>query len=293
MDKNKQKFLLYLIILPAILIFFIFFIGPFISGLFIGFTSWTGLNEIKFVGFKNFIEFFNNKNAYSALGRTLWVMFITVILQNIIALFFAVILERKIKGKTLFKVIFFAPAMLSPIVVGYTWAFIFDPINGLFNKLFTFFNLSELAKINLLGNPKFALYTIIFTMLWQYTGYTMVIYMAGLSNVPPELNEAGYIDGTNNWQNFKYITFPMIAPAFTVNILLCVIGGLKVFDQIFVMTEGGPGRATESLALVIYKEGFGASNRLGAGTAYSTVLFIFILIISLALLKYLGRREIY
>lgn len=292
MDKNKQKFLLYLIILPAFLIFLIFFIVPFISGLFISFTSWSGFNEIKFVGFKNFIEFFTNKNAYSALGRTLWLTFIIVILQNITALFFAVILEKKIKGKDLFKVIFFVPTMVSSIAVGYMWSFIFDPMNGFFNKLFTFFNLSELAKINLLGNPKLALYTIIFALLWQYTGYTMVIYIAGLSNVPPELNEAGYIDGTNNWQNFKYITFPMIAPAITINILISVIGALKLFDQIFVMTGGGPGRTTESLTLLIYKEGFGAS-RLGFGTASSTILFILVLIISLILLTYLRRREIY
>jgi len=292
MDKNKQKFLLYLIILPAFLIFLIFIIVPFISGLFISFTSWSGFNEIKFAGFKNFIEFFTNKNAYSALGRTLWLTFVIVIFQNITALFFAVILEKKIKGKDLFKVIFFVPVMLSSIVVGYMWSFIFDPMNGLFNKLFTFFNLSELAKINLLGNPKLALYTIIFTLLWQYTGYTMVIYIAGLSNVPPELNEAGYIDGTNNWQNFKYITFPVIAPAVTINILISVIGALKLFDQIYVMTGGGPGRTTESLTLLIYKEGFGAS-RLGFGTASSTILFILVLIISLILLTYLRRREIY
>ena len=292
MDKNKQKFLLYLIILPAFLIFLIFFIVPFISGLFISFTSWSGFNEIKFAGFKNFIEFFTNKNAYSALGRTLWLTFVIVIFQNITALFFAVILEKKIKGKNLFKVIFFVPTMLSSIAVGYMWSFIFDPMNGLFNKLFTFFNLSELAKINLLGNPKLALYTIIFTLLWQYTGYTMVIYIAGLSNVPPELNEAGYIDGTNNWQNFKYITFPVIAPAVTINILISVIGALKLFDQIYVMTGGGPGRTTESLTLLIYKEGFGAS-RLGFGTASSTILFILVLIISLILLTYLRRREIY
>ena len=292
MDKNKQKFLLYLIILPAFLIFLIFIIVPFISGLFISFTSWSGFNEIKFAGFKNFIEFFTNKNAYSALGRTLWLTFVIVIFQNITALFFAVILEKKIKGKNLFKVIFFVPTMLSSIAVGYMWSFIFDPMNGLFNKLFTFFNLSELAKINLLGNPKLALYTIIFTLLWQYTGYTMVIYIAGLSNVPPELNEAGYIDGTNNWQNFKYITFPVIAPAVTINILISVIGALKLFDQIYVMTGGGPGRTTESLTLLIYKEGFGAS-RLGFGTASSTILFILVLIISLILLTYLRRREIY
>ena len=292
MDKNKQKFLLYLIILPAFLIFFIFFLVPFISGVFISFTSWNGLGEIKFVGFKNFIEFFTEKNALLALVRTLWIAFIIVILQNIAALFFAVILEKKIKGRGLFKVIFFMPAILCSIVVGYMWSFIFDPANGVFNKLFTFFNLSELSKINVLGNPKLALYGIIFTLLWQYTGYAMVIYAAGLSNVPLELNEAGYIDGTNSWQNFRYITFPMIAPAVTINILLSAIGALKIFEHIFVMTGGGPGRSTESLTLLIYREGFGAF-RLGFGTAAATILFIIVLIISLILLAFLRRREIY
>jgi raffinose/stachyose/melibiose transport system permease protein len=276
---------------PAFLIFVAFYAAPFISGFFYSFTSWSGLTDMKFVGLQNFKEFFTNRNAYSALLRTLWLTFLVVLIQNAVALLFAVILDRNLKGKNFLKAIFFIPTIMSPIVVGYMWSFIFDPFNGALTKIFSLAGLTSLAKLNLLGDPHFALYTIIMTLVWQYFGYNMVIYLAVLAGVPTEIKEAGYIDGTSAWQSFRFVTFPMIAQALTVNILISVIGALKIFDHIYVMTGGGPGRATESLTLLIYREGFGAS-RWGFGTAASTVLFLIVLAISLLLLRYLRGREI-
>ncbi len=289
--RRGNPFVLYLFIAPAFLIFCVFFAAPFVSGFFYSFTSWGGLTERTWIGLQNFVEFFTNRNAYAALLRTLWLTFLVVLVQNAVALFFAVLLDRDFRGRNLFKVIFFIPTIMSSIVVGYMWSFILDPFNGAFNKIFGLLGIGSLAKLNLLGDPRLALYTIMMTLVWQYFGYNMVIYLAGLSGVPAEIREAGFIDGTSAWQSFRYVTFPLIAQAVTVNILISVIGALKIFDHIFVMTGGGPGRATESLTLLIYREGFGAS-RWGFGTAASTVLFLIVLAISLVLLRYLRGREI-
>ncbi|OQY34766.1 MAG: hypothetical protein B6241_03545 [Spirochaetaceae bacterium 4572_59] len=291
MNQKKETFFLYLYILPALFVFSVFFLLPFFSGLYVGLTSWTGLGKMKFVGLRNFIDFFTNPNAYAALGRTLWLTLIVVIIQNTFALFLAIILDRDMKGSNFFKSIFFIPSIISPVVVGYMWSFILDPARGIFASFRGLVGIENMGMINLLGNTSTAMYTIIFILLWQYIGYSMVIYIAGLSNIPKELVEASVIDGANSWQVFLHITFPLIAQALTINVLLSVIGALKIFDHVFVLTKGGPGRATEVLTLTIYNEGFGAS-RLGYGTAASMVLFVLILIVSLVMLKYLKKREV-
>jgi len=141
-----------------------------------------------------------------------------------------------------------------------------------------------------LGNSKLALFSVIFVVVWQYAGYSMVIYIAGLQNIPLEMYEASSIDGVNAWQRFRYITFPLLAPAVTINILLTMISTLKTFDHIFVMTKGGPGYATEVISTLLYRESF-TNNNMGYGSAISVVLFALITSVSLITLKYLRRRE--
>jgi raffinose/stachyose/melibiose transport system permease protein len=290
--KKSNPLLLYLFMAPAVAVFAVFFVVPFLSGFYYSFTSWSGLGRAKFVGWRNFKEFFTNANAFAALWRTLWMAAVVVVIQNAVALLFAVILDRDVKGKGFYKVIFFIPTVMSSIVVGYMWSFLFDPMNGAFNRLFGAVGWTALSKVNFLGDPRLAPWAVIFTLVWQYFGYNMVIYIAGLTSVPQEIKEAGVIDGTSGWQSFRHVTFPLIAQSLTVNVLVSIIGALKVFDHIFIMTGGGPGRATESLTLLVYKEGFGAS-RWGYGTAASTILFFIVLVISLILLRYLRKREAY
>lgn len=174
--------------------------------------------------------------------------------------------------------------------MGFVWTIILNYNFGVVTQLLDKLHLSFL-KIDWLGNPDYALIAIIFATVWKGAGYYMIIYLAGLQGIPPELSEAASIDGANRWQQFRHITFPLLAGAFTVCMMLSMIASLKIFDQIAVMTDGGPGFATETLTYIIYKVGFG-ELRQGFGTALSLILFILILIVSLIQIKLLRSREV-
>lgn len=278
--------------LPALLLFSVFFVYPVIRGFMYSVTDWDGLsNSFKYVGLSNFKEFFSSPNALEALKRTCWFALLIVILQNTIALFLATILDGKLKGRNFFKTVFFIPVVLSSVVVGYLWSFILDPQGGFLTGLFSSLNFPGLAKVNWLGDPRIALYGVIGVLLWQYFGYSMVIYLSGLESIPVEYYEAGEIDGANSWNQFWHIKFPLVAPAITINMTLSLIGALKLFDHIFVLTRGGPGRATETLTILIFREAFGV-YRMGYGAALSILLFIFVSIISIIQLKFLQSREL-
>jgi len=293
MNTKKKNYLISIgFILPAFLVFSILLIYPIIHGFFFSFTNWDGIShDFKFVGLNNFAEIFSDQNALNALLRTLWFTFLIVIIQNGIALFLATVLDGNLKGRNFFKTVFFTPVILSPVVVGYLWSFIFDPQGGALTGIFSSIGLDNLASINWLGDDKFALYSVIAVLLWQYFGYSMVIYLSGLQSIPIEYYKASDIDGANSWQKFKHIKFPLVAPALTINMILSIIGALKLFDHIFVLTRGGPGRATETLSILIYRESFGIS-RMGYGAALSIILLIFIMCISMVQLKILQSREL-
>ena len=198
-------------------------------------------------------------------------------------------MDKKFKGRNFFRAVFYLPSVLSALVVGYAWSFIFNPTMGALNILFDKIGLDFLMQ-DWLGDARLALYSIIFVIVWQFAGYSMVIYIAGLQNIPLDLYEAADIDGVSPWQRFKYITFPLLAPAVTINILLTMISTLKTFDHIFVMTKGGPGYATEVISTLLYRESF-TNNNMGYGSAISVILFLLITSISLIMLKYLRGRE--
>ena len=281
----------YLMILPALSIFLGFYFLPFLSGLFLGFTAWDGFGAIKFVGLRNYIALFKSLNGVPAVFRTVELAFLIAVLQNLFALVLAFVLDQRLPGRNLFRSLFFLPAIISPIVIGYLWAFLLSPSSGVFRHVSDLLNLSGAPRVNLLGDPHTALLVIGMTVVWQYTGFTMVIYLAGMSSIPPELIESSVLDGANAVQRLLKITLPMIAHSITINFVLTVPGALVIFDQIYISTNGGPGRATETLTVMIFKEGFGAM-RIGYGTAAATVLFVFILVLVVVMAPYLRKREI-
>lgn len=290
--KAKQYLVSISFIAPAFVLFFILFLYPVVAGFTYGFTNWDGLSaHPEFTGLKNFKEFFTDPDAVNALGRTLWSTIVIVIVQNGIGLFMASILDSNIKRKDFFKTIYFMPAILSSVIVGYLWTFIFDPLNGVVASALNLMGTNSLSGADWLGDPKIALYSVMAVLIWQYFGYSMVIYLSGLQSIPVEYYEASDIDGANSWRKFWHVKFPLIAPAFTINMVLSVIGALKIFDHIFVLTKGGPGRATETLTVLIYKEAFGA-NRMGYGAAASMILLSVIMIVALIQLKLLQSREL-
>lgn len=276
---------------PALLIVSLLFIIPVIGGFVYSLTDWNGLDKsISFIGLKNYKNLLLSDNKfYSALTHTLIFSFCITILQNCFGLILALIMDKNFKGRNFFRAVFYLPSVLSALVVGYAWSFILNPTMGALNILFQKLGLNFLMQ-DWLGDARIALFSIIFVVVWQYAGYSMVIYIAGLQNISLDLYEASNIDGVNAWQRFRYITFPLLAPAVTINILLTMISTLKTFDHIFVMTKGGPGYATEVISTLLYREAF-TNNNMGYGSAISVILFILITSVSLVTLKYLRRRE--
>lgn len=288
---QEKQMTIALFMLPAILLVGIFMFYPAIYGFYLSFTNWNGVTtSYKFIGFRNFIEMFQDDIFYLALKNTAIYCVATILFQHLISLSLAVFLHRGLKGSKLYKSIFFIPSLLSTAVVAVVFTVIFNPVSGGLNELLQYIGLSALAQ-DWLGNPKIALYSIIFTNVWQYFGYSMVIYIAGLNTIPKDLEEAAVIDGANGWQKFLFIDFPSIAPAFTINTVLSMIGSLKAFENVYAMTGGGPINSTEVIATYLYDFGITA-NRLGYGSAVSLVMFILIVIISIMQTKLLRAREV-
>ncbi len=281
-----------LFLAPALLILSFFFIIPVIGGFVYSLTDWTGISrEINFVGIDNFKNLlFNDDKFYVEVFHTLIFSICITIFQNSIGLILALFLDKEFKGRNFFRMIYYLPAVLSPLVVGYAWSFIFNPNMGALNNLLHKTGFGFLAQ-DWLGNANIALFSVIFVIVWQYAGYSMIIYIAGLQNISLDIYEAAAIDGVGKWQKFRYITFPLLAPAFTINILLTIISTLKSFDHIFVMTKGGPGYATEVISTRLYSESF-TYNNMGYGSAISVMLFLIVTSISLILLKFLRNREV-
>jgi ABC-type sugar transport system permease subunit len=291
--KKKKPWLSFsvLFILPSFILYTLFVIYPTLNSVNLSFTSWDGVSpQIKYIGFDNFIEMWNSERVHNALKNTLIMSVSLVLLENIVAIVLAMLVDQVRWFKNLFRSIFYFPVLLSGIVMGFVWAIIFNYNFGVISQLLERIGLG-VFKIDWLGNPDYAMLAIIITTVWKGSGYYMIIYLAGLQGIPAELNEAAAIDGANRWQQFRHITFPLLAGAMTVSVMLSMIGALKIFDQIAVMTDGGPGFATETMTYIVYKVGFG-ELRQGYGTALSLVLFLLILIVSLIQVKLLRKREV-
>jgi multiple sugar transport system permease protein len=291
--KKKRKWLPYsvLFILPSFILYTLFVIVPTGSSVYLSFTSWDGISpDIRYIGFDNFVEMWNSERVHNALKNTLILSVVLVILENIVALALAMIVDQVRWFKNLFRSIFYFPVLLSGVVMGFIWTIILNYNFGVVTQLLEMVGLDHL-KVDWLGDPKYALIAIILSTVWKSSGYYMIIYLAGLQGIPQELNEAASIDGANRWQQFRHITFPLLAGAMTVCLMLSMINSLKIFDQIAVMTDGGPGFATETMTYIVYKVGFG-ELRQGYGTALALVLFVLILIVSIIQIKLLRKREV-
>ena len=275
-------------LLPAVLIFAVFFAYPVVSSFYFSLTKWNGISpDLEYVGFKNFIKLWGDRHFWTALMNTFKYAILVTVIQNALGLLLALAVTSKIFRP--FRVLFLIPPLLSSIAIGTIWSYMYAP-NGVINGMLTSVGLEAWTQ-DWLGNPNLALYSLIVANVWRWTGMAMIIYLAGLQAIPVEIQEAASIDGVGAWQRFRNITFPLIAPAFTINIVLSMIGSLKVFDIIFIMTQGGPGRATESLTTYIFGRAFEA-NKFGYGTAVAVAMFVIILILSLIQMRWLTSREV-
>lgn len=275
--------------LPGVALVVAFIYVAFGAGAWYAFTSWDGVSaSAPWVGLDNFKEIVNDPSARDALWHTLELTAAFVILVNVIGLSFALALNRTVKSRNWLRAALFAPVIVSPIAVSYVWQYIFaftGPLNSLFGTL----GLSSWQH-DWLGDPDWAIWTILVLLVWQYAGLTMSFYLAGLQGIPEELDEAAAVDGASTAFRLRRVTLPLLAPATTVSVALTTIFGLRVFDQVVGLTEGGPGGATETLATQVYKQGF-VQGRFGYSAAFALILTALVAIVSLTQIAVLRRRE--
>jgi raffinose/stachyose/melibiose transport system permease protein len=280
----------YWFILPAFAVFGLLFLVPTATGLYYSLTDWNiNKTTINFVGLENFRELFTDKKLVAALWHTLVYAFSVTILRNAIGLGLALMLNTKLRLRGLFRTIFFLPYIISPIIIGYLFTAIYHPAHGLLNQGLRAVGLGFMA-VDWLNDPKFALFSTIMVDVWRTSGFSMVIYLAGLQMIPVELFESAALDGANYPKTFKHITFPLIAPSLTINMTLSLIGTMKVFVMILVLTNGGPGYATEVINTYILTAF--SLGLYGQGTAANLLLTVLIILIGAPVLLFLRKREV-
>lgn len=282
---NKKSYS-YFFTLPALVIYIVFFITPTVMSLFFSLTRWT-LFDWEFIGFNNFVTFFQESSLSIGLRNSLIYGVLTSVSKVVLGLLIAVFLCSGIKTKNYLRLVIFFPVLVSTVAVGVIFKSLLNPTGGLVNQI--------LAAIGIegpswLGNPHLALFSVIFVDVWKGLGVAMLIYIAGLMSIPPQHYETCAIDGGNSLQQFFYITLPLVRPAMNIVIILSLIGGFKSFDIIWAMTGGGPGFASDVLASVIYKEYI--NGFYGLSTAGNVVLLVLISIIAFPLLKFLNQGEV-
>ena len=274
---------------PAVFLVFAFHYLGVGAGSFYAFTDWKGIGPFKVIGLENFTKIFSSEKNRLGLINTFVIAGLFLVLTNVLGLLFALGLNRQLKSRNFLRALLFAPVVLSPLAVSYIWKFIFDQ-NGPLNAALASAGLEDL-RTAWLGNPATALGTIVTVMVWQHIGLAMVIYLAGLANIPAELEEAAAVDGATTWRRLRYIVLPLLRPTVVVASTLILIQGLKVFDQVQALTGGGPFGATETLATLVYKETF-VNGKYGYGSALSLVLSLIVLIFALLQILLLRRKEV-
>lgn len=278
-------------VIPALCFYILFFWVPFLSGIFYSFTDWNGVTA-NFTGFQNYIRLFQDPQIISSFGNSVFYTAAITVLQNILGLLLALLVKKNCFKNSVTRTLLFMPYIFSSLAIGYIFRFIFEPNMGALNSFLELFHL-EALKQPWLSEPFLARCVIVFVTVWQCCGYTMIINVAGLQGIPVEYYEAANLDGANRWQQFKTITFPLLASATTVNIVLCLIGNLQIYNQIFAITGGGPGYETESVAMTVYRLGFGTGgSRWGYGAAMSVVMFAIIMILTVIVTSILRKREV-
>ena len=285
-DKTALAF-----IAPALILYVLFIIVPTVSSVYYSFTSWDGISpDVKFIGLANYKEIFTSARFGNALKNTIILTVFISVLENAFALALAVLVDNIRWGKNFFRSAFYIPVLISAIVSGFIWKIMYNYNFGAINSILTQIGLGDFRQ-DWLGNTALTLIMIGVVLVWKGAGYYMIIYLASLQSVSTDVIEAAEIDGASPWQRFRMITIPLISGAFTINFTLSLINGLKVFDQINVMTDGGPGFTSETLVYLLYKVGF-TEGRQGFGTAVGIMLLFIIIILNTIQQKFLRSREV-
>lgn len=277
-----------ILLIPAIVLFSIFVIYPSASTFVYSFTNWSDMNtgNIKFIGLENFARIFSDEMIMTGIKNSFIYAILATVLQSVMAVPLAVCLDMNLKTKNILRAVYYFPAVLSTLIVGYLWNYMLSTSDfGLVNRILA--NIG-IERINFLGDKEYALYCVIGVSVWQWTGWNMTIYLANLQSISKELYESANIDGATGLKSFRYITLPMLYPATSFCFITGMINGLKVFDTIYAMTNGGPGYATESIISVMIKKGF-TEGFYGYSCAIGIGFLGIVLVITMIQFKFLNK----
>ena len=282
MNGRERTFLL--ITIPILALFFCFNTLPLIKGVIYSFTNFRGYGEFDWVGIRNYTDLFTDARVGKSYLFTFKLAIVATIVVNVLSLVLALGLNSKIKFKSALRGMYFVPNILGALVVGY-----------IFDYFFTYI-LPAVVKMmggkgdSILASSKWAWVAIVIVCAWQSVAMNTIIYISGLQTVPEDVYEAGSLDGATGWKKFKNLTFPLILPFFTINMVLCMKNFLMVFDQIMALTKGGPAQSTESISFLIYNNGM-AGGQFGFQSANAVVFFVVIVVISVLQMNFLGNKE--
>ena len=278
MQKTLKRYFP-IFVLPTLIAFSFAFIIPFVMGVYLSFCKFKTITNAQFVGLENYIKIFADKDFVNAFGFTLKFSVVSIITINVFAFILALALTRKIKGTNLFRTVFFMPNLIGGIILGYIWQ---QMINAVVLKYET----------TLVANPTYGFWGLVILMNWQMIGYMMIIYVAGLQNVPTDLIEAAQIDGATSLQTLFKVKIPMVMPSITICLFLTVSNSFKLFDQNLALTAGAPSKKTAMLALDIYNTFYGRNGFEGVGQAKAVLFFIVVAVIALGQLVLTRRKEV-
>lgn len=266
-------------VLPTLAAFTIVFAVPFILGLGLSFTEFTTVLDAKWVAFENYIRAFSNRDFLNALWFTVKFAVVSVITINVISFALASLLTKGLRGTNLFRTVFFMPNLIGGIVLGYIWQLI---INGILQNI----------GVTITYDAKYGFWGLVVMMNWQLIGYMMIIYIAGIQNIPSDLQDASKVDGASRWQTLRHVTIPLVMPSVTICLFLTITNSFKLFDQNLALTAGAPSKQTAMLALDIYNTFYGKIGWEGVGQAKAVIFFIIVAAISFAQLIFTRKKEV-
>lgn len=286
LGKNERKTTFLLITIPILALFICFNTIPLIRGVIYSFTNFRGFGKYDWVGFRNYIDLFSDLRVGKSYWFTFKLAIVTTVVVNVLSLLLALALNSSIKAKSFFRGAYFLPNILGALVVGYIFNYFFTYILPALADMIGI----DALRTSILSNPSAAWIGIMVVCAWQAIAMNTIIYISGLQTVPEDVYEAGGLDGATGWKQFKYLTFPLIIPFFSINMVLCVKNFLMVFDQIMALTKGGPAQSTESISYLIYNNGM-SGGQFGFQSANAVVFFIVIVAVSVAQMKFSGKKE--
>jgi raffinose/stachyose/melibiose transport system permease protein len=282
----------YLCLVPALAVFIVFELAPAFATSIFSLTDYTGLpnTPIHWVGIDNYTGLFAGQQTFliRALGVTAIFSLTVTIVQNGLAVLVAWLLNAGLRGQIAVRSLVFLPVVLGATINGLTWYVMFNPLGGAVTMALAALGI----RANLLGTPATALYAVIWVQIWANLGFSMMVFLAGMQGIPSDVYEAGKIDGTGPWSAFRYLTIPLLAPSITINVLLAIIGSMTGYELIFVLTDGGPAFATQTLGMWVFNQAFFSGARLpGFASAIAMVQFALVFLVALVMQSYLRRRE--